>query len=213
MNLDFEKSFWKKEKGLIFGLDEVGRGPLAGPVVAGGVCLIANIEIPEEIVKQVNDSKKLTSKKRKVIIEKIKKIPGIEFVIAETSEKEIDRVNILQATLNAFRKVVLLLEEKIGKKPSLILIDGNKKILNLDGYKQETVTRGDLKIFSIALASIVAKEYRDDLMIKYSKKYPKYFFEEHKGYGTKKHYEMIDLFGSCDLHRKTFLKKLNKKIC
>ncbi|MFA5230645.1 MAG: ribonuclease HII [Candidatus Paceibacterota bacterium] len=209
MNLNFEKKLWKNNK-YIFGLDEVGRGPLAGPVVVCAVYVEAFLKLPKEILLVVKDSKKLSYQKRDIIVKKIRKIRGIDFAIAKSSEKEIDKTNILKATLKAFKKAVIKLEKKINRKPNLIAIDGNKIIKDLVNYKQQSIIKGDNKIFSIALASIIAKEYRDDLMKKYSKKYPKYGFEIHKGYGTKKHIECLKKFGCCEIHRKNFVKNILK---
>lgn len=208
MDLKFEKKLWKQNKKYIFGIDEVGRGPLAGPVVVAGVCVLKNAKLPKNIWKRVDDSKKLNGLKRKDILKEIKKIKDIKFVIVKLSEKEIDKINILKATLKGFKKAMIKLSKKLNKKPDLVLIDGNKIVEDFKEYKQKAIIKGDTKIFSIALASIVAKEYRDDLMKKYSKKYPKYFFEINKGYGTKKHVEAIKKFGLCEIHRKTFVKKI-----
>lgn len=208
MNLDFENNLWKGKQKYIFGLDEVGRGPLAGPVVVCAVFMHANLKLPKEILLMVNDSKKLSHQKRAIIVNKIKNIKGIDFAIAKSSEKEIDKINILNATLKAFKKAVLTLEKQIQHKPDLVVIDGNKIIRDLINYKQQAIIKGDAKIFSVALASIIAKEYRDKLMKNYSKKYSKYEFDINKGYGTKKHIKVIQRFGACDIHRKTFLNNI-----
>jgi len=205
MNLNFERKYRGK---YIFGIDEVGRGPLAGPVVSCAVCILNNKDIPNDLMKMVNDSKKLTHKKREYICKYIKNISGIKYVLSLVNCKEIDKINILNSTLKSFKKSVILLEKKINCKPDLILIDGNKIVKDLVNYKQQAIINGDNKVFSIALSSIIAKEYRDKLMIKYSKKYPKYLFEKHKGYGTKEHISLIKKFGLCDIHRKSFVKNL-----
>ncbi|MFA5091576.1 MAG: ribonuclease HII [Candidatus Paceibacterota bacterium] len=192
----------------MFGLDEVGRGPLAGPVVVCAVCINKNHKIPDSLQKKINDSKKLTHVKRQEILKEIKNRSDIKYTIYKLGEKEIDKINILNTTLKAFKRAVMLLEKKLNHKPDLILIDGNKIIKNLVNYKQQAIINGDSKVLSIALASIIAKEYRDNLMIKYAKQYPKYDFEINKGYGTKKHREAIKKFGICKIHRKSFLNKI-----
>jgi ribonuclease HII len=191
-------------------LDEVGRGPLAGPVVTCALYIKADLDIPKELLLIANDSKKLTHKKREYICNYIKNISNIKYVVFSIDNKEIDRINILNATLRAFKESVLLLEKKIKHKPDLVLIDGNRRIPSFDKYNQKLIVKGDSKIFSIALASIVAKEYRDNLMIKYSKKYCKYGFEQNKGYGTEKHIKAIREFGLCKIHRKSFVKNILK---
>ncbi len=207
MNLNFEKKLWKNSK-YIFGLDEVGRGPLAGPVVVCCVCVSKDFKLPKELLENVDDSKKLNHKKRELIVKEIKKIKEINLKIVKISEKEIDKINILRATLKAFKKAVLSLEKKMQCKSDMILIDGNKIIPDFKDHKQLAIIKGDSKIFSIALASIIAKEYRDKLMINYAKKYPKYEFDVHKGYGTKKHIEAIKKFGICAVHRRSFLNNI-----
>ncbi len=209
MNLNFEKKLWKNSR-YVFGIDEVGRGPLAGPVVVSCVCISKDYKLPKELLELVNDSKKLNHKKRDLIVKEIKKIKGVNFSITRIAEKEIDKINILKATLKAFKKSVLNLEKKLKCKADMILIDGNKIIPEFKDHKQLAIIKGDSKIFSIALASIIAKEYRDDLMIKYSKKYLNYGFEIHKGYGTKKHIESIRKLGLCEIHRRSFVKNILK---
>jgi ribonuclease HII len=209
MNLDFEKKLWKNNK-YVFGIDEVGRGPLAGPVVVCCVCISKDCKLTNELLENVNDSKKLNHRKRDLIKKEIKNIKGINFKIVKISEKEIDKINILKATLKAFEKSVVMLEKRIQKKSDIILIDGNKIIPDFKDHKQIAIIKGDSKIFSIALASIIAKEYRDDLMIKYAKKYMNYGFEINKGYGTKKHIECLKKFGCCEIHRQSFIKNILK---
>lgn len=207
MNLDFEKKLWNKECNYIFGLDEVGRGPLAGPVVTCCVCIKNKNNISNDFLEKVKDSKKLSHKKREIILNELKEINGIDYCICKINQKEIDEINILNATLKCFKNSVILLEKNIKHKPDILLIDGNKIIPNFD-YNQKSIIQGDSKVFSIALASIIAKEHRDNLMIEYSKKYSNYLFEKNKGYGTKEHIQLIKKFGISDLHRKTFVKKL-----
>ena len=180
---------------LIAGVDEAGRGPLAGPVCAAAVILPENLEIPG-----LNDSKKLSDKQRRalfpVIIEK-----AVAYGIAFASEKEIDDINILQATFLAMERAV----DQLQVKPELLLIDGNR---NRDfGIPSQTVIHGDSLSASIAAASVLAKVTRDNYMLEQAKIYPEYSFDVHKGYGTKAHYAALEKFGHCPLHRMSFLKK------
>lgn len=189
-----------KEKGykLVCGVDEAGRGPLAGPVFAAAVIL------PEgKIIEGVNDSKKLSEKKRELLFDKIIE-EALDYSIASASEKEIDELNILNATYLAMKRAVEGL-----KSADYVLIDGNRMpSLNIEG---ETVIKGDAKSASIAAASILAKVSRDRVMLELAEKYPQYQFEKHKGYGTKLHYEMLDKFGPSDIHRQTFLRTWYEK--
>ncbi len=192
--LEFENKAYDKGYSLVCGVDEAGRGPLAGPVCAAAVILPRG-----HIIEGVNDSKKLTEKKREALFDVIKS-EALSYSIAFASEKEIDELNILQATYLAMKRAV----EGLDKKSDFALIDGNRMPpLEIDG---ETVIKGDAKSASIAAASILAKVSRDRLMLEYAEKYPEYQFEKHKGYGTKLHYEMLDKFGPCDIHRQSFLK-------
>ncbi|MBR4949871.1 MAG: ribonuclease HII [Clostridia bacterium] len=186
-----------REKGykLICGVDEAGRGPLAGDVYAAACILPENIEIDG-----LNDSKKLTEKKRELLYPIIKE-KAICYCVATASVEEIDEYNILNATFLAMRRAV----EGLSLKADFALIDGNRiKDMPLPC---ETVIGGDGKSASIAAASILAKVERDHYMEELSEKYPQYQFEKHKGYGTKLHYEMLDKYGVSDIHRKSFLKK------
>ncbi|MDO5015066.1 MAG: ribonuclease HII [Clostridia bacterium] len=195
MNFERENSL-KSEYSRICGVDEAGRGPLAGPVVAAGVILPTDFDL-----QQINDSKKLSPKKREILFDRIT-ANAIDYAIEFVDEKTIDEINILQATLLAMKRVVLKL------KADFVLIDGNQKIdLNI---VQETVIKGDSKVASIACASILAKVARDRFMVEQSKLYPEYEFERHKGYPTKLHREKILEFGACDIHRKSFLTKILK---
>ncbi len=181
----------------VCGIDEAGRGPLAGPVFAAAVVLPVDCEIPG-----LNDSKKLTEKKRdalfEVIIEK-----AIAYSIASASEKEIDEINILNATYLAMNRAF----DGLSVKPDMALIDGNREP-GVDAM-QKTVVKGDSKSMSIAAASILAKVSRDRYMLEIAKLYPQYEFQKHKGYGTKLHYERIRENGISDVHRKTFLKVIH----
>lgn len=193
---------WKIEQGhfdagvkLICGVDEAGRGPLAGPVCAAAVILTPNIEIPG-----LNDSKKLSDKKRRELYPVIKE-QAIAYGIAFADQKEIDEINILQATYLAMERAI----GQLSVKPELALIDGNRA--KDFGLPVETVVHGDSLSASIAAASVLAKVTRDDYMLKMAEEYPGYDFEIHKGYGTKAHYAALTKLGPCPIHRMTFLKK------
>lgn len=180
---------------LICGVDEAGRGPLAGPVCAAAVILPPNLLIPG-----LNDSKKLSDKKRRELFPIIKE-QAIAYGIAFADHKEIDTVNILQATYKAMERAIMQLEVK----PEFALIDGNRT--KYFGLPVRTVVHGDSLSASIAAASILAKVTRDDYMEKIAAEYPQYNFDVHKGYGTKAHYAALDEFGASPIHRMSFLKK------
>ena len=188
----------RKQYPVICGVDEAGRGPLAGDVYAAAVVLDDSI-----LINYLNDSKKLSEKRREELFDVIKK-KAKAYCVATASVAEIDKLNILQATMLAMKRAV----EGLGLKPDLALIDGNK-IPKLD-CKAEFVIKGDAHSASIAAASVLAKVSRDRYMKDLAKKYPQYLFEQHKGYGTKLHYEMLGKYGISDVHRKTFLKKLTE---
>ena len=181
---------------LVCGVDEAGRGPLAGPVFAASVILPVNT-----VIEGVNDSKKISEKKRETLFEVIKQ-KAVAYSIAYSTEEEIDEINILNATFLAMSRAVYGLKPK----PDIALIDGNKAPeLNIP---TRCIIKGDAKSQSIAAASILAKVSRDRLMKEMSIKYPEYQFEKHKGYGTALHRELIKKYGYCPIHRKTFLKKI-----
>lgn len=196
---EFEQKHFDEGYRLICGVDEAGRGPLAGPVCAAAVILPANIDIPG-----LNDSKKLTDRKRRelfpIICEK-----AVAYGIAFADHKEIDEINILQATYLAMERAIA----KLTVKPEFALIDGNRA--KDFGLPIETVVGGDGRSASIAAASILAKVTRDDYMLEMANIYPQYGFEIHKGYGTKTHYGALAENGPCPIHRMTFLKKLYGK--
>ena len=192
---EIENSFLSEEIRVICGVDEAGRGPLAGPVCAAAVILPANLEIPG-----LTDSKKLTDKKRRELYPVIKE-RAIAYGIGFSSEQEIDEINILQATFLAMQRAI----DQLAVKPDLALIDGNRQ--KDFGVPAKTVVKGDSLSASIAAASILAKVTRDDLMLEQAEMYPQYKFDIHKGYGTKAHYEALREFGPCPIHRMTFLKK------
>ena len=180
----------------ICGVDEAGRGPLAGPVYAAAVILPPDLVIPG-----LNDSKKLSEKRREELFDVITG-NAIAYSIASVDEKRIDEINILNATFAAMNNAV----NSLSISPDFCLIDGNR-IKNMT-IPHETIVKGDAKSASIAAASILAKVSRDRFIIEMSKKYPQYGFENHKGYGTTAHNEAILKYGPCEIHRRTFLKKL-----
>lgn len=190
-----ENSCFSDDIKIICGVDEAGRGPLAGPVCAAAVILPPNIEIPG-----LNDSKKLTDKKRRELFPIIKEM-AISYGISYASHEEIDEINILQATYLAMERALAQLDPK----PDLALIDGNRA--KDFGIPVKTVVKGDSLSASIAAASVLAKVSRDDLMLQLAEEYPQYGFEIHKGYGTKAHYEALRTYGHSPVHRMTFLKK------
>lgn len=181
---------------IVCGIDEAGRGPLAGPVCAAAVILPEGCEI-----EGVNDSKKLTEKKREQLFDVITE-KAIAYGIATADEKEVDEINILQATYLAMNRAF----QKLGVKPDMALVDGNRdpKL----GIPTQTIVKGDARSMSIAAASILAKVTRDRFMLEMDEKYPEYQFAKHKGYGTKLHYEMLAEHGPSEIHRMTFLRKL-----
>ena len=201
-NFSEEKKFWKNGYKFVVGLDEAGRGPLAGPVVAGAVVFLNSKS--KILGVGVNDSKKITSKKREKVYDYFKKNQNIAWGIGIISEKVIDRINILEATRLAMLKAVENLEKKLRKSPVqvFLVVDGNIK-LNIN-LPQKSIIKADQKVFSCALASIFAKVTRDKIMQRYHKKYSKYGFDIHKGYGTSYHFKMLKKHGSCKIHRKSF---------
>lgn len=190
--LALEHKKWDEGFSFVAGVDEVGRGPLAGPVVAAVV-----VFLPESKIPLVNDSKQLTAIKRQELFQAIIAVPGVQYAIAEVQPDEIDRINILRATHLAMRLAVEQLTEV-----DFLLVDG----LPVTGLPVESlaVVKGDSKSASIAAASILAKEYRDALMIDFAEKFPDYGFEQHKGYGTKQHLKALQQLGVCDIHRRSF---------
>ena len=183
----------------VCGVDEAGRGPLAGPVCAAAVILPQNAEIPG-----LNDSKKLTDKKRRELYDVITE-KAAAWGVALVDEKTIDEINILQATFRAMEEAV----SKLSVRPDFVLIDGNREP-NLN-IPLKCIIGGDGKSANIAAASILAKVTRDRLMEELDLTYPEYGFAVHKGYGTKRHYEALRKFGPCPIHRQSFLKKFYEK--
>ena len=196
---EIEDGFYEKGVKLICGVDEAGRGPLAGPVCAAAVILPEHLEIPG-----LNDSKKLSDKRRRELLPIIEE-QAIAYGIAFASEQEIDEINILQATFLAMRRAL----EELAVQPDLVLVDGNRAP-NVE-LPVETVIHGDGLSANIAAASVLAKVTRDDLMVKLAGQYPQYGFEIHKGYGTKAHYQALEACGPCAIHRQSFLKKFYDK--
>ena len=195
MNWDYENKYFEQGYTWVCGTDEAGRGPLAGPVVAAAVIL------PEGLmIDGLNDSKKLTEKKREKLYDIIRE-EAVSFAICEASVEEIDTLNILNASQLAMRRCV----EKLVPKPEVVLVDGN--IARDFPIIAEPVIKGDALSPSIAAASILAKVSRDRKMLELAEKYPQYGFEKHKGYGTKVHIEALKEFGASEIHRKTFIKK------
>lgn len=192
---EIEDSFYADGVNVICGVDEAGRGPLAGPVCAAAVILPPHLEIPG-----LTDSKKLTDKKRRELYPIIKE-QAIAYGIGLASAQEIDEINILQATFLAMQRAL----DQLNIKPDLALIDGNRE--KDFGVPVKTVVKGDSLSMNIAAASILAKVTRDDMMVKLAEEYPQYGFEIHKGYGTKAHYAALTNHGPSPIHRMTFLKK------
>ncbi len=196
--LEFEQEAINKGYHRVCGVDEAGRGPLVGPVCAAAVILPENT-----IIEGVNDSKKLSEKKREALFEVIK-AEAVSYSIAYASVEEIESMNILNATMLAMKRAV----EGLDVKADYAMIDGNRlPDLCIDS---EFIIKGDAKSMSIACASILAKVSRDRLLYKYAEEYPMYGFDKHKGYGTKAHTAAIKEFGPCPYHRMSFLKKILK---
>lgn len=196
-DFEFEKNAIKNGYISVCGVDEAGRGPLAGPVCAAAVILPMDFEI-----KELNDSKKLSEKKREQLFDVIKQ-NAISYSIAYASVEEIEEFNILEATFLAMERAV----NGLDKKADYVLIDGNRTPKGLL-IPSETIIKGDAKSYSISAASILAKVSRDRLMLEYDKEYPQYNFKKHKGYGTKEHTDAIRKYGPCKIHRMSFLKNI-----
>ncbi len=194
--LQYERMLLQRGVRYIAGVDEVGRGPLAGPVVCAAVIMPLG---EADIIVGVDDSKKLSAKKRERLAEEIKK-RALAYTIVEVSEKEIDEINILQATKLGMKKAL----ETLAISPETVLTDGN---MTLDvAFPQRSIVHGDALSYSIGAASIIAKVYRDNLMDEYAKEYPMYAFNANKGYGTAAHIQAIKEYGLCPIHRRTFTK-------
>ncbi len=196
-DFSIEKEYEKRGYSLICGVDEAGRGPLAGPVCAAAVILPIGC-----VIDGLDDSKKLSEKKREELFEVIKQ-KALSYSIAFGTVDEIESLNILNATFLAMNRAI----EGLAKKADFALIDGNRVPKSLK-IPCEAVIKGDSKSCSIAAASILAKVTRDRLLVEYDRLYPQYNFSKHKGYGTKEHYAAIRNYGVCDIHRKSFLKNV-----
>lgn len=192
---EIENSLFAQGVELICGVDEAGRGPLAGPVCAAAVILPKGVEIPG-----LNDSKKLTDKRRRELMPVIQE-QAIAYGIGLASEEEIDEINILNATFLAMGRAL----DQLSVKPELALVDGNRA--GDFGVPVKTVVKGDSLSANIAAASVLAKVTRDDIMVAMAQEYPQYGFEIHKGYGTKAHYAALREYGASPIHRRTFLRK------
>lgn len=194
--LEYEEKAYSQGYNIVCGIDEAGRGPLAGPVYAAAVILPRGC-----IIDGLNDSKKLSEKKRDYLFDVIKET-AVSYGVGIATHQEIDEFNILQATFLAMRRAV----DNLSVTPDIALIDGNRRPgLNIT---EQDIVKGDAKSMSIAAASVIAKVSRDRYMLEMAEQYPQYQFEKHKGYGTKLHYEMIEKYGISPIHRKSFLKKI-----
>lgn len=196
-DFSYENAAYENGYKFVCGVDEAGRGPLAGPVCAAAVILPENCEI-----EGLNDSKKLSEKKREMLFGIIKE-NAVAYSIAYGTLEEIEQYNILEATYIAMNRAI----DGLSQKADFALIDGNRVPKGIK-IPSVTVIKGDSKSCSIAAASILAKVTRDRLMLEYDKKYPQYLFAQHKGYGTKAHYEAIKQHGVCEIHRLSFLKNV-----
>ena len=191
--LSYEKKHLSLGKKYIAGVDEVGRGPLAGPVVCASVIMPL-----DDIIEGIDDSKKLSEKKREKLSELIKE-KAISYCIYQIEPEEIDKINILEAV----KKCMTMAVKGLSVTPDITLVDGVDTNLPINA---EYLVKGDANSYTIGCASIIAKVYRDNLMCEFAKEYPEYSFEKHKGYGTKTHIEKIKEIGPCKLHRRTFIK-------
>ncbi len=209
-NFQEEKRLWKRGFKRVAGLDEAGRGPLAGPVTAAAVMInwrsdLQLSDFRRSDLLDIRDSKQLSAKKREELFKIITKDKNIKWGIGIVSEKVVDKINILEATKLAMKKAVA----QFKNKPDFLILDG-KMAINLP-IPQKSIIKADGKVFSCAAASILAKVARDRIMLRYHKKYPQYRFDLHKGYGTKLHLRLLKKHGPCPIHRKSFapIKTLN----
>lgn len=197
-----EKRLWNSGYKYVIGIDEAGRGPLAGPVVSSAVLILEDDFNKAKKIKSVKDSKLLTEKKRLEVYNKLINNSAIKWGIGIVSEKVIDRINIFEATKLSMVKAVKDLEKKCKLKADHLILDGRIRI-KID-RKQESIVKADKKVFVCSAASIIAKVTRDNIMLEYHKKYPQYGFRDHKGYGTRKHMQSIKDYGICPIHRRSF---------
>ncbi len=193
MNLSYERRLWKQGLKCLAGIDEVGRGPLAGPIVAAAVIFPQSVKI-----KGLADSKTLSAEKREELFPEIKR-KALAISVASLNHKQIDKLNIGQANLLVMKMAI----QKLSLLPDYLLIDGGRIKIDLP-IEQRKIVGGDRKCASIAAASIIAKVSRDRVMLRYHKKYPKYGFASHKGYGTEMHFNKLQEFGPCPIHRRSF---------
>ena len=194
---EIEKGFFNRGIHFIAGIDEAGRGPLAGPVVVASVILE-----PNSMIEGINDSKKISENKREKLYDIITK-EAISYGVGIVTQDEIDEINILQAT----KKGLTMAIQQMETKPNLILVDALNGIDTL-GIPYQSIIKGDAKCYSISAASIIAKVTRDRIMREWDKVYPEYGFASHKGYGTAKHIAAIKEYGPCPLHRRSFIKNI-----
>ena len=192
---NYEHACYDEGYDIVCGVDEAGRGPLAGPVCAAAVILPRDLQI-----EGLNDSKKLTDKRRRALFDVIT-AQAVSYGIAFASEQEIDEINILQATFLAMRRAL----DQLSVRPAIALIDGNRE--TDFGLPVRTIVKGDSLSANIAAASVLAKVTRDEFMLEQAQRYPQYGFDVHKGYGTRAHYEALRQYGPCPIHRRSFLKK------
>jgi len=197
-DIKLEEKLWKEGYKYVVGLDEAGRGPLAGPVVAGAVVILGE----DQVVKDVRDSKKMSEKKRELAFEEIQRVSsacGVGIV----SASEIDTLGIQKAVQKAMMIAMEIVERKLGSKIDFVIADG-ENILSIPRYKMRKMNKGDLLHYSISAGSVLAKVTRDHIMYDYALRFPEYGFDSHVGYGTKKHMEALEKFGACDIHRRSF---------
>lgn len=216
-----EKKLYKRGYKCIVGLDEAGRGPLAGPVAAGAVLIRGDRISPRRAdllkLRKIKDSKKLSEKQREEWYKILTNYPGLEWAVALVGPKTIDRINIFEATKLAMRRAVKKIGKKLDKPVDFLIIDGNFTLAPsencsrripprtvLGGMEQKPIIKADEKVFSCMAASIIAKVTRDRIMNRMHKKYPQYGFDKHKGYGTKEHFKAIKKCGPCEIHRRSF---------
>jgi ribonuclease HII len=197
-DIELEKKLWKEGKKYVVGIDEAGRGPLAGPVCAGAVVIDDRTDVSEI----VRDSKKMTAKQRE---------KSFDFILGNSlacgvcmiGPKDIDRYGIQKAVQRAMQGALSEVEKMLGKRAEYLIVDGTN-VESILGYDMLKIKGGDIKHYSISCASVLAKVTRDRYMIEISKKYPEYGFDRHMGYGTKQHIEAITKYGPCDIHRRSF---------
>ena len=194
----FEKNLYDEGNKYICGIDEAGRGPLAGPVVVGAVVMK-----PDSKLEWVNDSKKVTEKRREILYDRILE-ESLAWGVGIVSWDEIDDLNILNATKKGLTKALKQVVEKLQTKPDIVLVDALREIDTL-GIPYQSIIKGDATCYSIACGSIIAKVTRDRIMREYDEAFPEYGFAKHKGYGTKEHIEAIKKYGPCLIHRKSFI--------